>query len=252
MKNFSEYTKEELNYLISNSISLSEVLRKMNRKTNHGNFRTLKRYCFKHNINLSNILNNRDKYKNSGGTTKKIPINEILVSGSTYANTSNLKHRLYCENLKQPICELCGQNEIWKGKKMSLILDHINGVHNDNRIENLQIVCPNCNATLPTHGGKNTKLKREQKNNVKIVKTNKNKKNIEKINGVSKNLLISREKTRKVERPEYDVLLNDIFYLGYLGTGKKYGVSDNAIRKWVKYYEKYNINWDVSPLPDKE
>ena len=40
---------------------------------------------------------------------------------------------------------------MWTGKKMSLILDHINGKHNDNRIDNLRIVCPNCNATLETH-----------------------------------------------------------------------------------------------------
>ena len=42
-------------------------------------------------------------------------------------------------------------------KKISLILDHINGVHNDNRITNLRFVCPNCNATLDTHCGKNKK-----------------------------------------------------------------------------------------------
>lgn len=52
---------------------------------------------------------------------------------------------------------MCGQGEEWNGKKMSLILDHINGVHNDNRLENLRIVCPNCNATLDTHCGKNNK-----------------------------------------------------------------------------------------------
>lgn len=51
----------------------------------------------------------------------------------------------------------CGQGEEWMGKKMSLILDHINGVHDDNRIQNLRIVCPNCNATLDTHCGKNVK-----------------------------------------------------------------------------------------------
>jgi predicted amidophosphoribosyltransferase len=39
--------------------------------------------------------------------------------------------------------------------KISLILDHINGIHNDNRIENLRIVCPNCNAGLDTFAGKN-------------------------------------------------------------------------------------------------
>ena len=44
---------------------------------------------------------------------------------------------------------------------------------------------------------------------------------------------------RKVERPGYEILLNDISELGYVGTGKKYGVSDNAIRKWIRFYEKY-------------
>lgn len=47
---------------------------------------------------------------------------------------------------------------------MGLILDHINGIHKDNRIENLRIVCPNCNATLPTHGGKNVKKQKKEKN----------------------------------------------------------------------------------------
>ena len=42
---------------------------------------------------------------------------------------------------------------------------------------------------------------------------------------------------RKVSRPEYGVLCKDINRLGYVGTGKMYGVSDNAIRKWKGYYE---------------
>lgn len=42
---------------------------------------------------------------------------------------------------------------------------------------------------------------------------------------------------RKVDRPDYESLCNDIDKLGYVGTGKKFGVSDNAIRKWKKHYE---------------
>ena len=72
-----------------------------------------------------------------------------------HAWSKYLKKRLYIEGLKKRECELCGQGEEWKGKKMSLILDHINGVHDDNRLINLRIVCPNCNATLETHAGKN-------------------------------------------------------------------------------------------------
>jgi hypothetical protein len=79
----------------------------------------------------------------------KINLCDILIENSSYSRAS-LKDRLYKEGLKKRECELCGQGEEWVGKKMSLILDHINGVNNDNRIENIRIVCPNCNATLDT------------------------------------------------------------------------------------------------------
>lgn len=42
---------------------------------------------------------------------------------------------------------------------MSLILDHINGINNDNRLENLRIVCPNCDATLDTYKSKNKRMR---------------------------------------------------------------------------------------------
>ena len=44
---------------------------------------------------------------------------------------------------------------------------------------------------------------------------------------------------RKVIRPDYEVLCGEITKLGYVGTGRKYGVSDNAIRKWKKHYESH-------------
>ena len=128
-------------------------------------------------------------------------------------------------SLKKKECELCGQNENWHGKKMSLILDHINGIWNDNRIENLRIVCPNCNATLDTHCGKQ---KNKQKN--EEYKKMMNEKKL--------NFYISK---RKVDRPEYQILIKEIEKIGYSATGRKYGVSDNAIRKWVKTYEKLKI-----------
>ena len=101
----------------------------------------------------------------------KIPLKDILVPNSHYSRSS-LKKRLYDEGIKCKKCELCGQGEEWNGKHMSLILDHINGIWNDNRLENLRIVCPNCNATLPTHCGKNSSIKVKEKLNKQINQFN--------------------------------------------------------------------------------
>ena len=65
---------------------------------------------------------------------------------------------LFEEGLKERRCEMCGQDENWHGRTMSLILDHINGVPDDNRLENLRIVCPNCAATLETHCGRKNRI----------------------------------------------------------------------------------------------
>ena len=111
---------------------------------------------------------------------------------------------------------------------MSLILDHINGISNDNRLKNLQIVCPNCNATLPTHcrGKKGLEEKVEIKYYCECGNTKYR---------YSKNCLeCSNKAQRKVERPSYDILVKEVKELNYTGTGKKYGVSDNTIRKWLK------------------
>jgi len=164
----------------------------------------------------------------------KKDIVDILVENSTYP-TTHLKKRLYKEGLKEKVCEKCGQTEDWYGKKMSLILDHINGINNDNRIENLRIVCPNCNATLDTHCSKNgSKYNYNQVEECKKYCSCGKKMS----KGSDKCLECYALSQRKVVRPEYDILIKEIKETGYTGTGRKYGVSDNAIRKWKKYYEK--------------
>jgi hypothetical protein len=144
------YNKINLLEIVKDSKTKSECLRRLNLSTNAGNFDTLNRYIKKYEIDISHFECVTDGLKIYVSSIT-IPIKDILIENSTYSSTNHLKKRLYKEDLKQRRCELCNQGEDWMGKKMSLILDHINGVNNDNRLENLRIVCPNCNATLDTH-----------------------------------------------------------------------------------------------------
>lgn len=125
---------------------------------------------------------------------------------------------------------------------MSLILDHINGVPNDNRLENLRIVCPNCAATLDTHCGRSLprertcpgcKLPFEPRHiqhrycSAKCWGTV----------AASRYQGIPHPQTRKVERPSYEQLMAEVQARSFVAVGRKYGVSDNAVRKWIRWYE---------------
>jgi hypothetical protein len=83
---------------------------------------------------------------------------EVFVKNSTYAR-HNLKRRIIKENKIEYKCACCGIGPEWLGKPMPLILDHVNGINNDNRIENLRFVCSNCDSQLETYKSRNIKKK---------------------------------------------------------------------------------------------
>jgi 5-methylcytosine-specific restriction endonuclease McrA len=85
----------------------------------------------------------------------KYKIEDILVENSTYKNISRLKVRLVREKILEYKCELCGNRGIWLGSELQLQLDHINGKHDDHRIENLRFLCPNCHSQTDNFSGKN-------------------------------------------------------------------------------------------------
>jgi len=226
---------EIISSIVKESISLAEVFRKLKKSKSGDSYKTLKKFISRNNIDISHF----DPWRNNKNNNhQEKPISYWLNEG-TNINSSHLKDKLYKYNLKERKCELCGQDEMWNGKKMSLILDHINGISDDNRLENLRIVCPNCNATLPTHC-RGSKYRKEIKIEQKEIEIKHKEKIYCKCGNIknkssrecSKCSNISQRKVK--ERPDKEILLKEIKELGYTGTGRKYGVSDNAIRKWIK------------------
>lgn len=125
------------------------------------------------------------------------------------------------------ICSICGQKPFWNNKELTLILDHVNGKNRDDRLENLRWVCPNCNQQLETTGSKNRAYKEKIVNRcidcgkeIQIHSTRCK---------VCAGKLRSQETILPCTREELKALIRVI---PFTKIGKKYGVSDNAIRKW--------------------
>lgn len=81
------------------------------------------------------------------------PIEEVLAAGRV-RNRTHVKLRLVAAGLKEQRCDECGLTE-WSDTELSLELHHINGDGTDNRVENLQLLCPNCHSQTDTWGGRN-------------------------------------------------------------------------------------------------
>jgi hypothetical protein len=148
----ARYSESAARAAIAGSTNWSQALRQLGLRAAGGNHAVLKRWAGLWRIPTDHFAPYADVATRL--RREPVPLEAVLVEGSTYTRRS-LKRRLYEAGLKARACELCGQGEEWRGQRMSLILDHINGVHDDNRIENLQIVCPNCAATLSTHCARN-------------------------------------------------------------------------------------------------
>lgn len=95
-----------------------------------------------------------NKGKTLGRSPLRLENSQVFVEGSSYPR-HRLKERILEEEMIQYRCACCGIGPEWLGKPMPLILDHINGVNDDNRLENLRFVCSNCDTQLPTYKSKN-------------------------------------------------------------------------------------------------
>lgn len=131
------------------ALSMSDIIRNLGQPLGSASFLNLKRAAER--LGLT-IPVSRPSNLEALRTTNTRPLEEVLVERSSYSNRQSLKKKLIRAGLKEDRCEECGISPEWNGKTLVLQLDHSNGIGDDNRIENLRILCPNCHSQTATFG----------------------------------------------------------------------------------------------------
>lgn len=182
--------------------NINQILKILGKKSTNEYYKQIKKILEENNVDTSHFTYN-EKYKPNGIEEKK-SLSDYLVIGSAIT-ISKLRSRLIKEGVKEHKCEKCGRTE-WEGEIIPLQLHHINGDRTDNRLENLQLLCPNCHALTDNYCGRKLKVKKEK---TKIVRASK---------------MVSKEE-----------LINDFRVLGsFKAVGSKHNVSDKTIVKWCE------------------
>lgn len=141
------WSEERLRYAVENSECKSDVLRILNISTKSGNFQTLNKYLKKYDINVENL-----RYDNKRGNKwLQTKTDEEVFCENSLVSRSTLKRRIQKDDLIEYKCSICGLEGVWFGKPIKLQLDHKNGKNDDNRIENLRYLCPNCHSQTETY-----------------------------------------------------------------------------------------------------
>lgn len=228
-------TDENFIKIIKSSTSQADALRQIGLPTRGASYKTIKKRINELKINTDHwqhglIEYHRDKTSTLTETEKRLCINSD-------ANPTNVRKWILKYNLINYNCDICDNNGQHLGQDLTLQLDHINGINNDHRIENLRFLCPNCHSQTKTWGSKRHKKKNYCQNCKKEC---------------SKKALHCYKCARKIRnndvsskiRPEKAALINDIlqFKNNKSAIARKYNVSSNAVSKW---YKKYNLTWEV-------
>lgn len=151
-----ELTDEQFVNLLKNSTTISEVLFKLGYtvKGNSWGYSQVKQRMTDLNLDFSIFKGKESIYKS---TAVKAVTPEMVLKDNCKHTRSVLRRCILKHNLLPYKCDICGVTE-WNGKTLSLELDHINGKNNDNRLENLRFLCPNCHSQTSTYGSRNQQL----------------------------------------------------------------------------------------------
>lgn len=145
---FEKHTRERLLEAVAKSKSMTGVLKRLGVK--HSMYGHIRRRIEHFGIDVSHFTHQPSKSSN----TKK-SWRQILKSGHTgYRRSAHQLRRALIESGVPCTCK-CGLKNKWRGHRLVLRIDHVNGDWSDNRRSNLRFMCPNCHSQTDTFGNSN-------------------------------------------------------------------------------------------------
>lgn len=160
-----KYTKELLEEAVKNCYSFAELCRRLGLCPEGSNPKTLRKKMDEFKVDYSHFTG-RAWNKNPNNPIYRTKYEPSLCEHSSLSS-SNVKALVYRLGLKENKCECCGLSE-WLGNPLICEIHHINGDSTDNRVENLQILCPNCHSQTDNFRGKNIKVMSAQEETLDV------------------------------------------------------------------------------------
>jgi len=220
-------TDEQLTDAVRTSVSVSDALRKIvpppHGGSTHAHFRR-RIQCL--GLDTSHFYNVGARV--IGKIIKKSSEEYLVLNRTGHRERSDKLRRAMIEHGFYYECSRCGNQGKWQGEDLPLEIDHKNDDCLDNRPENLHFLCPNC------HSLKSVDTTNRHTPRIKVVKPKAKRKTKKPVR--SKIPPKGRTHLRKVERPSRQDLERLLKTSSFVQVGKMYGVSDNAVRKWLKHY----------------
>lgn len=151
---YTKYKKEQLESIVKFSKSWNEVCVKLGLLPKGGSQSYIKKIAVQFEIDFTHFPG---QSHNKGKTSSKRTTAEDYLKSSQSVTSHRLKSKLIRDGLKKEKCELCGLSE-WYGEKLPVELDHKDGDHSNNELNNLQILCPNCHSIKTRKERKNLSI----------------------------------------------------------------------------------------------